>query len=294
MARVDLTGLTDSAAGGGLTAELEVLLSMCPADGGLTGVAPGDTSIDDDGTIRLGFETPNPVVPASDRDVELEPGEATVDSDGTVSVTVSASVPTVDGQPDGSPVNGDSQVGEQAENGSPGDDVADLVVSHQDRDVPVFEDAELLAAVYGACDTFAEMAEALEMDVTAETVRRYMVDHGIHEPRSYSTTEGDPGEGSTEERADRESQVLLTDGFGLPEDVPIDTVVESVRTSKTLHEVTDDIGLEREDTLEMLRDLDLLEFVVGRLALAPERDVDREVIVERLGENAGPELGGRP
>ncbi|NHN58566.1 MULTISPECIES: hypothetical protein [Halorussus] len=51
---------------------------------------------------------------------------------------------------------------------------------------PPYRDPDQLEAVYEKYDTFAEMTDALEVDVTSQTVRRYMIQHGIHEPASRS------------------------------------------------------------------------------------------------------------
>ncbi|MBV0902757.1 hypothetical protein [Haloarcula salina] len=48
--------------------------------------------------------------------------------------------------------------------------------------VPAYKDPEALAAVYEEYGTFPEMTEALDVDVTSETVRRYMVEYDIHDP----------------------------------------------------------------------------------------------------------------
>lgn len=47
-----------------------------------------------------------------------------------------------------------------------------------------YRDPERLRTVYEEYDTFAEMTEALDVDVTPQTVRRYMIKYGIHEPLS--------------------------------------------------------------------------------------------------------------
>lgn len=49
---------------------------------------------------------------------------------------------------------------------------------------PRYKDPELLEEVYEAHDTFPEMRRALDVDVTAETVRLHMIEHGIHDPES--------------------------------------------------------------------------------------------------------------
>lgn len=48
--------------------------------------------------------------------------------------------------------------------------------------VPAYKDPDALRNVYERYDTFPEMTEALGVDVTSETVRRYMVEYDIHDP----------------------------------------------------------------------------------------------------------------
>jgi hypothetical protein len=50
------------------------------------------------------------------------------------------------------------------------------------KDVPKYQDREQLAAVYDEDATFEEMRQRLDVEVTAQTVRKYMIKHGIHEP----------------------------------------------------------------------------------------------------------------
>jgi len=49
-------------------------------------------------------------------------------------------------------------------------------------EIPKYQDPEQLAAVYDEDTTFEEMRQALDVEVTAQTVRKYMIKHGIHEP----------------------------------------------------------------------------------------------------------------
>jgi hypothetical protein len=174
--------------------------------------------------------------------------------------------------------------------------------------VPPFRDTELLAEVYAAHGTFAEMADALGMDVTAETVRRYMIDAGVHQPTSYNTGGADAADttddasdagtpaddvgrdGSTDESeppdtTDRDgSPVVLADGIGLPNDITVETLVETVKRSNTVHEVERAVGVDHDEALELLRELNLLDLVVGRLATEAERDIGRAEVVDRLRE----------
>ena len=50
------------------------------------------------------------------------------------------------------------------------------------EELPEYQDPEQLAAVYEENGTFEEMRQKLDVDVTAQTVRKYMIKHGIHEP----------------------------------------------------------------------------------------------------------------
>jgi hypothetical protein len=47
---------------------------------------------------------------------------------------------------------------------------------------PQYRDPEELAAVYDPNSTFEEMRTDLGVDVTAQTVRKYMIEYGIHKP----------------------------------------------------------------------------------------------------------------
>ncbi|MFC7046120.1 hypothetical protein ACFQH6_12480 [Halobacteriaceae archaeon GCM10025711] len=165
--------------------------------------------------------------------------------------------------------------------------------------------------MYDACDTFAEMAAEIDMDVTAETVRRYMTDAGVHEPTSYNT--GDAS-GQSEDRDDdpvggdepavsedadaidetaEEDQVspesgtggepvVVADGVGLPDGLSVDEFIEVIRRSRTLYEVQQRMDVERETAQDLLREHNLLDLVVGQLAMESHRNVTRDQVVERL------------
>lgn len=189
-----------------------------------------------------------------------------------------------DRQQDGATDGGSPSDG--AENGAAGNRGHVTVGAREDRGVPPFDDTELLEEVYDSCDTFAEMTDALGMDVTAETVRRYMIDHGIHEPDSYETVDEDDGEEPAETDSDPASPVVLADGIGLPEDVTVDGLVDVVERSNTIYEVETELGIDRDVAVEMLQQLDLVGYVTGRLAMADEREVSRALVVDRLQQHA--------
>lgn len=163
--------------------------------------------------------------------------------------------------------------------------------AYRDESVPPFDDVPYLRAIYEACETFEEMRGLIDLDVTTETVRRYMIDAGVHQPRSYQTSDTEihdavdaPDEGSAEE--DTDVEVLLADGIGIPDGIAIEEFISTVRRSKTLHEVQQMMDLDRDEAYEILEDLNLLDLVVGRLAMESERDVTRKEVVERLRRSA--------
>jgi hypothetical protein len=280
----DVELVTDGEGGDGGPLSAEVQVELAGSDGALS--LQGAT-VDAEGGLRVAFESATPLLPAADHEVDVEVTGATFGTDGAVRATLSASVPVDEDDVDPDPTGPDTGPTEGDRDGSD---------PFYGRDVPPFRDPDLLAEVYASCDTFAEMTDEIGMDVTAETVRRYMIDHGIHEPNSYDTADptgtdasaAAPGErddgGGVEETAVDSEQVVLADGIGLPDDVTVETLIETVKRSNTIYEVKQNVGIERQDALEMLRELNLLDLVVGRLATEAERDISREEIVDRLRE----------
>ncbi|WP_418282383.1 hypothetical protein [Halorubrum sp. DTA98] len=317
----------------GPTVDVEIGISPS-ADRRDTALSPIDASIGDDGRFRIALETNDAVVPPAADDIDVEPTGTHVGADGTVTVTVRVSIrdgaspstaedrrarPTAPADGDGESVDSagsgtagdvdsarDDGAGSDDEDGDRGVDAGEIGASNdeiagRERSVPPFRDPDLLAEVYESCDTFAEMSEAIEMDVTGETVRRYMIDYGIHEPNSYGTPSSDddrresaptdsgddpgddPGDGSD---ADPCPPIAVTDGIGLREDVTVDALVETISRSNTVYEVQQGLELGREETRELLRELDLIDLVVGRIATEHERDIGRETILERLRQAA--------
>jgi hypothetical protein len=59
-------------------------------------------------------------------------------------------------------------------------------------------DRETLASVYEAHDSFGEMREALDADVSVQTVRRWIIDRGVHTPNGFSSAALEAESGSEE------------------------------------------------------------------------------------------------
>jgi len=336
--RVSGVSFADPDGGNGnddLSVVAEIALSRRGADGSGREGELCSPRLGEDGRLRFAVESSGPLVPTGDCDVDVELLDASVDPGGTVTATIRAT--PRDGLPadrrDASrPVELDPGVTEAddcdpaADEGTP---AAEGDPDARDSDVPPFKNPDLLADVYESCDTFAQMADAIDMDVTAETVRRYMIDYDIHQPNSYQTAADDDGSADGSGTADSDGPdagidpeheepggpgqsidgdedlaaaedtgeetapsaatageptepVVLSDGIGLPDDVTVDTLIDTVKRSNTLYEVTREINVDRQDALDVLEELNLLDLVVGRLATEGQRDLSREEIVDRL------------
>lgn len=127
--------------------------------------------------------------PEAVEDVTISTTEMT--SDGTLDIEFVATVNSAeidDISTDGrsaeiqSTDNGNQR--KQAQNQSTETDNQKTQVQGQSSKTPAYKNPELLKEVYESCDTFPEMRRALGVDVTAETVRLHMVEHGIHDPES--------------------------------------------------------------------------------------------------------------
>lgn len=199
-------------------------------------------------------------------------------------------------------------------------ELADLTAV-RDESLPAYEDTEYLQRLYDSCDTFAEMSQKIEMDVTAETVRRYMIETSIHNPTTYNTatveeqadehlsaTAANVGEMETDTTTDSETEAttptptrsaatnnpgettpgeqLVTDGIGLPEGLQVEDIMDAVVDSVTVHEVQRHLGLERQPTRELLEQLNLLDVVMRRIADNPEQEVSYEEVATRIRQRA--------
>lgn len=169
--------------------------------------------------------------------------------------------------------------------------VADLDTV-RDPSLPAYEDTDYLETLYDSCGTFAEMNRYLEMDVSTETVRRYMIDAGVHAASSYGTAESEDrpaGDGGADGRTDLRQLELEH----LPEGVTADDLVDAVESSVSLHQVQRRLDLDRRTTRRLLEEFDLLEFVLHRIGADPRAESSAEDIVQRIeraraGRNGDP------
>ncbi|MFC6838059.1 hypothetical protein [Halomarina ordinaria] len=298
---------TREAGGECLCATMDVAVSLCSAVGGGTRPAlpPRTATLTEGDRLQVEFS-------AADL-LDLPPAatEAVSMATRAVGVTDEEVVLTVDLTVD--PAAVDEGIDENDAPRDRGDDVAPdtaALEAVRDESLPPYEDTDYLRALYEACDTFSEMSRRIEMDVAAETVRRYMIEAGVHDPVSYATSTGDegpspdgdasahPGDGggdpttdsdpdrnpgpTTDDRESLPDERLVADGVGLPEEVELSDVVEAVVDSVSVFEVQRKLDLDRRPTVELLRQLDLLDLVMHRVADGPNRGTSYEEVATRI------------
>lgn len=180
--------------------------------------------------------------------------------------------------------------------------------------LPPHRDPDALQEAYEKCDTFVEMKRALGADVTPEAVRQQMVKHGIHEVptedspeppdedvsevpegshidsnngskrtevTSDSTASPEMPEESTQTDPSQPTEAIISDG-GYPTDLTVEELKEIIKSSQTLYEATQQLGVDRGEAREMLNRLNLLDLVTGRLQTKDERTVTSEEIDRRI------------
>lgn len=163
----------------------------------------------------------------------------------------------------------------------------------RDESVPPYEDTAYLQWLYESCDTFTEMSRQIEMDVSSETVRRYMIEAGVHDPTSYDTSAGEGSEVTVEAPTQADDPIeripdeqLVTDGLGLPADLTIKDVADAVVDSMTVYEVHRRLGLEQERTRSLLKRLHLIDLVLHQMNGEPERETTYEEVAARIRQCA--------
>lgn len=337
-----------------LTVELRTPASTIVGDESGTVIDLGSAGIED-GRVTFDLTGSLSLVPPDSQSDDLvidDIGDCDVE-DGELSFVVSVVVTSGDPaavESETSDAQTDAEETGQVDDGEAGDAVAGDAdaddraapprIERRRPDVPPFADEEYLQAVYDAYDTFAEMADELDMDVTTETVRRYMIDAGVHRPTRYNvgsreaetdsdepdgtggpdtSTEGDrshdqaetsgahtatatpadedatdsPTDGAEEAGPQPDSPgdddagpIMIADGIGLPEDLSVDEFIEIVRSSRTVYEVKRQMHVDWEAARDILAEYNLLDLVMGQLAMESDLYVSRDEVVQRIRESA--------
>jgi len=325
-------GLTPKTARLTDTGDLEVTFTPSatelPSPAGVS-LSIGDASatVTDDGlllTVQLTIDAT--ATPDGEPSVDCGPEQVGTDESATVSAVTSADTggsasldgsDGSDGSGSGAPPAGgdDSQTSSQSDAipteetryDREADAESDPFADVRDDSVPPYEDTDYLQALYDDCDNFREIAEQIQMDVSSETVRRYMIEADIHVPNTYNTSSDDAEEASPKsgesddasqaededeqvsvvesvsaERSELPDEQLVTDGLGLPADVQLRDIADAVVDSDTVYEVQRCLSLDRSQTRDLLEELNLLDLVLCRLADEPDRTVSYGTVASRI------------
>ena len=133
-------------------------------------------------------------------------------------VSVAADTATVDGDALAVDLTVTVSAGDEGRTDAPAgtSDDPDFDTSARTRTPPAYKDPDALRAVYERYETFPEMTDALDVDVTSETVRRHMVKHDIHDPTDSTPTPHSAtatrGSSVSPAEADDESETTADDG----------------------------------------------------------------------------------
>lgn len=101
------------------------------------------------------------------------------------------------------------------------------------------------------------------------------------------------GNGSSGGLADAEpvgEEVVRSDGLGFPAGVTMQDLKRSVRSASTLYDVRRELGVDHEQARTLLKELNLLDLVYGRLVDEPGGEVSMDEIDERIRSAVGAEV----
>jgi hypothetical protein len=182
------------------------------AEGG-SAATPTAASFDDEGRLQVTFDPPSLVPPSLDGVATVEETTATL-RDGRVLLSVHLGVVAdgIEGDVTSDREGASPATSTTAESSAETDSLAAELAAVRDPSCQPYEDTPYLQRLYDRCDNFTEMQRHIDMDVSAETVRRYMIDAGVHEPASYATgDDGDADGGAVDESSPTEAETDETD-----------------------------------------------------------------------------------
>jgi hypothetical protein len=305
----DVEATTNEAKEGILHVTVDVPVSVC------SDLTPEAAVLTDEGELQIEFSTSVlDSLPSTGATVSAGNQAVRVTDDGDLLLTVEFTIdPTDDETQHETTSDEQSRTASCHDESQSHSELADDLAAVRDESALPYEDTEYLQRLYDSCDTFTEMSREIQMDVASETVRRYMMEAGIHNPTTYNTAieeQVNERSSSTTEDADMNTEVkaemetalatpqsppatddpvetipdeqLVTDGIGLPEGLQIEDIMDAVIDSITVYEVQQHLCLERQRTQELLKQLNLLDLVVRRIADNPEQSVSREEVATRI------------
>lgn len=285
---------TSEADEGALHVAMDLPVSLCSSNGRDSSLILEAATLTDGDGLQVEFSTSvRPSLPSTAAAVSVSNQAVRVTDSGlllTVELTIDPSdthEPTgnTDTVPTGANENGNKNESRSQS------ELADLAAV-RDESVPPYEDTEYLQQLYDSCDTFTEMSQTIEMNVTSETVRRYMIESSIHTPSTYNTSiEAEQADQATNEDAETKTEIESDMDMNADTDTDTDTdadtdteaakpasdqslsVTDSMEPSPGEQLVTDGIGLP-----EGLQIADIMDAVTDSSTLY---EVQRDLGLER-------------
>jgi hypothetical protein len=259
-------------------------------------ITPREDDLLEEGSVTVDLSLGVPLLDEIETNgIEITTQSGDTLTDGTLTVDVSARVPL------------DRESADQPSETQPESDLPESekeIISDGSGTPPQtaakpYRDPDRLREVYDDHETFAEMTDALDVDVTAETVRTNMIKHGIHEPASQSSApderpandddESSPAESEPDDNAGTDAvadETGLPDGIELPEGMTLNQLKTSVQSARSFLDVQRELGGDRDVTYQLLKELNLLDLVHGRLSKQSERTISDKQIDERIRQSA--------
>ena len=256
-------------------------------------ITPREDDLLEEGSLTVDLSLGVPLLDEIETNsIELTTQSGDTLTDGTLTVDVSARVPL------------DRESADQPSETQPEIDLPESekeIISDGSGTQPQtaakpYRDPDRLREVYNDHETFAEMTDALDVDVTAETVRTNMIKHGIHEPASHSSApderpaNDDESPPKSESDGDAETDTVadeteLPSGIELPEGTTLEQLKTTVQSARSFLDVQRELGGDRDVTYQLLKELNLLDLVHGRLSKQAERTISAEQIDERIHQS---------
>lgn len=161
-------------------------------------LTPDAATMTEEGTLRVDFSPRELFELPDELDVTVEQTERSVRvADDDILLTIELTIEQTSEADPGAATREDADESSGADPAASRDQESapaardgtgtDRLAAVRDESVPPYEDTEYLRQLYESCSTFAEMSWQIDMDVSSETVRRYMIEAGIHDPNSYET-----------------------------------------------------------------------------------------------------------
>jgi hypothetical protein len=261
-------------------------------------ITPQDDNLLEEGSVTIDLSLGVPFLDDIETNgVEIVSQNTDALTEGTLTVDLSVQVP-LDHESTDQPAETQSEV-DLPQNESEKEIKSDGSGTPQQTPPKPHRDPDRLRDVYEAYETFAEMTDALDTDVTPETVRMNMIKEEIHEPASQSSdTDENPADGDRDESSPGESEssedsgadtatdeMALPDGIDLPGEFTLDQLKTAVQSSRSFLDVQRELGGDRDLAYQLLKDLNLLDLVHGRLSKQAERTISAEQIDERIHQS---------